>query len=85
MTDQILKSKVLEISGIVIVRCQLLDFINFQIYLSFLIKLFSYMIKDSEQVSQKEKDLVTGNKKYFSSFLKEFQWLENASGLRVRL
>ena len=43
------------------------------------------MIKDSEQVSQKEKDLVTGNKKYFSSFLKEFQWLENASGLRVRL
>ena len=63
------------------------DVTNFEIYLSFLIKPFSYMSRNSEQKMKyvKKKRAFKVKKKHFSSFLKIFQLPEIVSGLRVRL
>ena len=63
------------------------DIINFEVSLTFLIKLFSYLNKTSRQrfktKSWKQKEFLGWNKKHFSSLLKDFQLPKNVSDLRV--
>ena len=79
-TDQISLSNIC----IVIVCYQAGDLINFKTYLSFLIKPFSYTTRKIK-IQQERKELLGEIKKYFSSFLKDFQLLEDVSDLRVCL
>ena len=78
LSEQIsLSGYLLEISSnmwIVIVYYPVCDIINFEIYLSFLIKPVYYMAKNSEQKLKylQNKEFLRWNKKHLSSFLKDF-------------
>ena len=63
------------------------DVISFKIKLSFLIKLFSYMVKNSGQKFKylANDELLTWIKKHFSSILQGFQSLEIILDLKVDL
>ena len=85
-------SLLLQISGnmcTVIVCYPVCNVINFEINLSFLIEPFSYMTKNSEKklkyLKNEKGEIKSGNKKHFSSFLKDFQLSEIVSDLRVCL
>ena len=73
-------SLLLEILGdmcIAILCCLVCDAINFEINHSFLIKPFFYITKKprhKNKISQERKQLLTWNKKHFSSPLKGFHW-----------
>ena len=61
--------------GIAIVCSPSCDVKNFEINLTFLMKLFFYMIQKSRQkvLSWKQKELLRWNKMHFSSILRDFQ------------
>ena len=63
------------------------DVIDFKIDFIFLVKPFSCKTKTSKQKFKylEKEELLTRNKKYFSSFLKDFQLPKVVSNLRVRL
>ena len=61
---------------LVIVCYPVRDVIKFEIYLSFLIKLFSYMTRNLEQklkYIKEQKEILSWNKKHLLSFLKYVQ------------
>ena len=65
-----------------------LSVINFDISLSFLVKSFFDMTRKSRQKCKylkERKEVLTRNKKHFSSFLREFQLSDTVLDLRVRL
>ena len=59
---------------IVIICCPVRDTINFEINLSFLIKLFLHIIKKSGQKPQERQELLTWNKKHLLIIFKAFSW-----------
>ena len=78
-------SLLIKISGnmwIVIVCYPVYYVMNFETYLRFLVKVFSYMTKNSEQnFSEKQRELLRWNKKHFLSFLIKIIWDQRVKSL----
>ena len=72
--------------GVKIVCLPCCDVINFEINHIFLIKVFFCMTETSRQKTKnlKNEKSFQGGKKYFTSFLKDFQLPKTVSDLRVR-
>ena len=71
---------------IVIICCPVCDVINFEINHNFLtVFVRNQTFKTKMKISQEQKELLTWNKKHFSSFLKGFQLLEIVWDPRVSL